>query len=213
MKKLIPAIIGAVVILAIVLFFVFKPKAPIASSIAYISSGSDQILPIPQISDEAVNYQLADDSVLNWTGRKPAGAHYGTIDIIDGAIAVDGKKVVAGKFIIDMPSLQALDVEGGTKEKLEGHLKGGFFAVESFPTATFVIKGTEKKSGQLYMIGDLTLKWVTKQISFPANVDYDGDTVTAQADFFIDRTEWGVNEVIDIADKYIEFGINLVFQK
>ena len=126
---------------------------------------------------------------------------------------MDGKTVVAGKFIIDMPSLQALDVEGGTKEKLEAHLKGWFFAVESFPTATFVIKGTEKKSGQLYMIGDLTLKWVTKQISFPALVDYDWDTVTAEANFFIDRTEWGVNEVIDIADKYIEFGINLVFQK
>lgn len=213
MKKLIAAIVGAVVILAIVLFVVFKPKAPIASSIAYISSGSDEIFPIPQISDKAVNYKLADGSILNWVGRKPAGTHYGTVDIIDGAIAVVKKKIVAGKFIIDMPSLQSLDSTGQSKGMLENHLKSGFFAVDKFPTATFVIKNTEKKSGQRYVVGDLTLKGVTKQITFPASITYDDDFVSAQADFFIDRTEWGVTEVLDIADKYMEFSINLVFNK
>lgn len=213
MKKLIAAIVGAVVILAIVLFFVFKPKAPLASSIAYISSGSDQILPIPHISDKAVNYQLADNSVLNWMGRKPAGSHYGTIDVIDGAIAVEKKRVVAGKFIIDMPSLQSLDSTGQSKTMLETHLKGGFFAVDKFPTATFVIKNTEEQGSQRYVIGDLTLKGVTKQIVFPATISYSHDFITTKANFFIDRTEWGVTEVLDIADKYIEFGINLVFQK
>ena len=112
-----------------------------------------------------------------------------------------------------MPSLQSLDSEGKTKDMLETHLKQGFFAVEKFPTSTFVIKATDRISGQLYIIGDLTLKGVTKQITFPAEIDYEDDSVIAKADFFIDRREWGVNEVLDIADKYIEFGIDLVFKK
>lgn len=212
MKKLIAAIVWAVIILGFVLFFVFRNNTP-TSHIAYISSGSDQILPIPQISSKAQTYQIADNSVLHWTGTKPAGAHYGTVNIIDGAIAVEKWRIVAGKFIIDMPSLQSLDSEGKTKDMLENHLKTWFFDVEKFPTSTFVIKATDRISGQLYIIGDLTLKGVTKQITFPADIDYEDDSVVTTAHFFIDRREWGVNEVLDIADKYIEFGLDLVFKK
>lgn len=213
MKKLIAAIVGALLILAIVLFVVFKPKAPLVSSIAYISSWTDQILPIPQISDKAVNYKLADNSVINWIGRKPTGSEYGIINIIDGAIAVAKNKILAGKFVIDMPSLQSLSLTGQSKDMLDAHLKGWFFAVDKFPTATFVIKNTEEQGSQRYVIGDLTLKGVTKQITFPATITYNHDFITTKADFFLDRTQRGVNEVIDIADKYIEFSIDLVFNK
>jgi len=39
------------------------------------------------------------------------------------------------------------------------------------------------------------------------------DTMTAKANFFVDRTEWGIDEVIQIADKYIEFGVDLSFER
>ena len=40
--------------------------------------------------------------------------------------------------------------------------------------------------------GNLTLKDSTKNISFPARITVDAQTVSASADFSIDRTEWGM---------------------
>ncbi|RYF84545.1 MAG: YceI family protein, partial [Chitinophagaceae bacterium] len=41
--------------------------------------------------------------------------------------------------------------------------------------------------------GNLTLKDSTKNISFPAQVAVNGNTASANADFNIDRTLWGMN--------------------
>ncbi len=41
--------------------------------------------------------------------------------------------------------------------------------------------------------GNLTLKDSTKNISFPAKVSLEGDKLIANADFNIDRTQWGLN--------------------
>lgn len=41
--------------------------------------------------------------------------------------------------------------------------------------------------------GNLTLKDSTKNITFPARITMDSATITATADFNIDRTLWGMN--------------------
>jgi len=62
------------------------------------------------------------------------------------------------------------------------------------------------------VVGNLQLKGVTREITFPAEIVIQENAVTVKADFFIDRTAWGIDEVIQIADKYIEFGIDFVFE-
>jgi polyisoprenoid-binding protein YceI len=41
--------------------------------------------------------------------------------------------------------------------------------------------------------GNLTLRDITKNISFPARVTIGASSLTAKADFNIDRTMWGMN--------------------
>lgn len=54
---------------------------------------------------------------------------------------------------------------------------------------------------------------MSREISFPAQVEITEDSMMAKANFFVDRTEWGIDEVIQIADKYIEFGVDLTFDR
>jgi polyisoprenoid-binding protein YceI len=63
------------------------------------------------------------------------------------------------------------------------------------------------------VVGNLQLKGVSREITFPAEIVIQENEVLVKANFFIDRTAWGIDEVIQIADKYIEFGIDFVFER
>lgn len=150
--------------------------------------------------ENAVVYTLdTDASSLRWEGAKiTQTVHYGTVKIAEGSLSFDEGTLVAGNFVIDMNTIVCEDLdEASGKLKLEGHLKSGdFFMVESFPTAKFEITGAEAindGSGATHRItGNLTIKDVTKGISFPALVSVGENSVSATARFEINRNEWGV---------------------
>jgi polyisoprenoid-binding protein YceI len=142
-------------------------------------------------------------SVLNWTGTKPSGKHTGTIKIKEGTAKVKKSNLVGGSFVFDMGSIADNDMSGKGKEGLEGHLKSAdFFDVAKFPTAEFTVTAVSpvtpdqqtQLAGATHNIsGNLTLKGITKNVSFPAVVTIDKKTIAATAEFNIDRTAWGIN--------------------
>ena len=90
-----------------------------------------------------------------------------------------------------MNSLNCTDLEAGKgKEKLEGHLKSAdFFDTATNPTSTFEI--TSVSGGNV--TGNLTMKGVTKSVTFPADVKVTPDGVSViSSDFTINRTDWGI---------------------
>lgn len=142
-------------------------------------------------------------SKVAWIGTKTGGQHNGTFNLTEGSLAVTEGNITGGNFSIDLTSVNVLDLEGQYKADLEGHLKSGdFFAADSFPVAKFEITNvaafdsatmTSKLAGATHMIsGNLTMRGTTKNVAFPAVVTIDGTTVTAAADFNIDRTDWGL---------------------
>ena len=152
-------------------------------------------------------YGIDSTTVVTWTGAKPTGTHAGTFKVVDGALVVNDNKLSGGGFTIDVNSLNNIDLasDAENKGKLEGHLKSAdFFDVEKHPTAKFEITSVEPyvadanvktltKDATHLIKGNLTLKDSTKNISFPANVVITGTSATANADFNIDRTLWGMN--------------------
>ena len=83
--------------------------------------------------------------------------------------------------------------------KLIGHLKSpDFFNAEKFPTSTFVITKVEPlangaNGANATVAGNLTIKDITKPLSFPAKVTVAADGVTAQASgVAIDRTQYDI---------------------
>jgi len=134
-------------------------------------------------------------SSFNWLGKKITGEHNGTINIQNGALVVDGDKLVGGDFTIDINSIKVLDVKDPEyNAKLTGHLKApDFFDAAKYPTSTFKITKATPKGGTNYDIaGNLTINGVTQAITFPATVSIDKKgTASASAKFEVDRTKFG----------------------
>jgi polyisoprenoid-binding protein YceI len=130
-------------------------------------------------------------STILWEGKKTGGSHNGTVNLSEGSLAFNGKKLVQGGFMADMTSIKDADKNGG----LEKHLKADdFFGSEKFPTANFTIKKVDGSGPNFTVTGDLTIKGITCSITFPVNVVWNADkTITATADkITVDRTKYGI---------------------
>jgi polyisoprenoid-binding protein YceI len=91
---------------------------------------------------------------------------------------------------IDANSLVAFD------PRLTSHLKSrDFIEVETYPTIKFESTRIEPASepGKVTIVGNLTLKDVTKEISFPAMVTNDGRGVTVHGQTKLNRREFNIN--------------------
>ncbi|HRP90034.1 MAG TPA: YceI family protein [Edaphocola sp.] len=162
-----------------------------------------------------LNVNIADSKV-DWTGRKVSATHHGDIKIKSGSLTVDGDQLTGGKIVIDMHSMNNLDQQGEWKGKLEGHLKSeDFFNTAQFPDATLEItKVTGKGVGTVEVAANLTIKDVTKNVTFKANVTEATDkTFKANTDFNIKRFDWGITypgKADDLISEEINFKVNLV---
>lgn len=143
----------------------------------------------------------AENSRLEWIGRNLNNRHLGRIDILKGELIVVDGKPSAGSIVLDMASITNLDLQDPAyRDMLMRHLKSDdFFAVQRFPNASLTLTGWEARSGAPpeassgIATGDLTIKDVTRSISFPAIVapQQDGG-IKIHAAFDIDRTLWNV---------------------
>src|SRR5690606_15388243 len=179
----------------------------------------DSVVVENQVSGDAFTVDTAQSSVV-WTGTKVSGSHTGTVAIKSGNVIVENGVIKGGKFVLDMNTISSTDLEGEWKEKLDGHLKADdFFAVETYPEASFEI--TEVKAGatpsDLVVSGNLTIKGITKNITFDAKAEEVTDnTVKYSADFNIAREDWGVTyegKKDDLISKEINFKVNVVANK
>lgn len=169
-------------------------------------------------------------SKIFWEGYKPALAttHSGTVNISDGRLTVSDGKITGGTVTIDMSTITDTDLEGEQKAKLEAHLKGSaegkeddFFNVSKYPTGKFEITNTtpidNDPESNTMVYGNLTLRDITKPISFPANINVQNGTLTATTPLFkIDRTEYDIKVLSkkffpNVQDGFVDdqFGLRL----
>ncbi len=164
-------------------------------------------------------------SQITWIGTKPVGKHNGTFMLKDGSLTATEDNITGGQFTIDMPTIKALDQDEEGNAKLTSHLSSDdFFDVQNHPTAVFQITSVTPgfdfandpdsamhKDATHTITGNLTMKGITKSISFPARVSITPAEVTADANFNIDRTQWGLVYGNDksLGDKMIHPTVNL----
>lgn len=125
-------------------------------------------------------------------GAKITATHPIDFKTFDGEIKVKDEALQSVNFTVDMASLES------DHPKLTAHLKDkDFFFIEQYPKAMF--KSTEIKAGSTEegdwthtVTGDFTIRGKTKRVSFPAKVMVEGGKVKANAEFVIDRKDFGV---------------------
>ncbi|CAM4250344.1 YceI family protein [Flavobacterium terrigena] len=157
-------------------------------------------------------------SGIEWTGKKVTGQHNGTIGLQSGALVFKGKVLKGGTFTVDMTSINTTDLSGKGKESLDGHLKADdFFGVDKFKTSTLVFTNISGKGNGLYTVtADLTIKGITKPITFDITVKGN----TASTTLKVDRTKYDIKYgsgsfFSDLGDKTIndefELKVNLAW--
>lgn len=159
-------------------------------------------------------------SSLAWKGTKPTGAHNGIVLIKDGDLLIENGKITGGEFLIDMTAIKVLDIPADNEAngKLVGHLTSAdFFDVATYPTSKFIITSVEDKGDKIHVIGNLTLKDITKSITIPATVTtIDGVTTLESEKFMVNRADfnikYGSKSFFDnLKDKFIDDNMELSF--
>jgi len=149
------------------------------------------------------------DSKIEFIGSKVTGSHKGGFTNFTGEFRVaEGKVVGAGnRIVIDMNSTWA------DNDRLTGHLKNpDFFNVPQFPKAEFVSTAIEKKTTNYMVSGNLTLHGVTKQISFPAQIQVSDQAVEVNAQFVLNRFDFEVKypgKANDLIRKEVVIRLNI----
>lgn len=151
----------------------------------------------------------ANASQLTWTGYAEVGswAPSGTIQLVKGQLTRNGTQIRSATMMMDMTTIQH---ENG---QLQTHLRDeAFFDANHFPTATFVLRTL---TGTIAS-GQLTLKGVTKPVSFPVVVSQAGNGLRLKGRAVIDRTQFGIRYnsnsfFADLGDQAIKNEFALTF--
>ncbi len=122
----------------------------------------------------------------------------GSVMLKEAEVSVNEGVLAGGKFVLDIAGLTVTNFGEDTaqNEKLRGHLTSGdFFLTDSFPTATFEITSVDTMSGDFNtkISGNLTIKGISKNITFNSNVEIAENAVTISSETFeVNREDWGL---------------------
>jgi len=138
----------------------------------------------------------------------------GRLNEASGTLEFDPAKPGNSSISIELPlSSLSTGVPG-----LDEHMKSAdFFDAEKFPTASFKsTKVSVKDATHFDLIGDLTIKGVTKPATFAVTVNHLGENPrrkTPMAGFeataTIKRAEWGVDNMLGVTGEDIHLRVNM----
>ena len=165
------------------------------------------------------------ESLVTWKGSMALaskGQHVGYVYFSKGDLILEKGQLTGGSFEIDMNTIT--DPVHGSDNNLIQHLKDpDFFDVVKFPATTFIISKVKAATGSAIDItGNLTIKGITHEVTFPAQLELIGGVVNASGKLNIDRSKWDVrygsatffnNLADDTISNEIEFDIKIVARK
>jgi len=126
----------------------------------------------------------------------------GTFHGLTGSVIFD--PLNPGKAQMDVSiDANSVDTDNNTRD---GHLrKEEYFDVKNYPRIRFVSGRIEKssKTGQFIVTGKLTIKKVTKEISFPFSAKSISNGYAFKGNFRINRRDFGVGAGSTISDNLV----------
>ena len=156
------------------------------------ASVSAPVAPAPAAAG-AVKYTFSNaDSRIEFVGAKVTRKHDGSFQTFSGTINLVENDPTKSSVSAD------IDIASITTdtEKLTGHLKSpDLLDAAKYPKATFTsssIQAGGEKGATHTVTGNFQLHGVTKSISFPATVKASADAVEVDAEFAINRKDFGI---------------------
>lgn len=145
----------------------------------------------------------------------------GSFNTFDATLHLDEQnQLVSAEASIDAASIDTAN------EKRDEHLRGAdFFDTAKFPKITFVSKRVEQQNGRSVLVGDFTIRDVTRELALPFTVtgpiqDPWGNTkIGFQASTTINRSDYGLtwNKALEtgglVVGEEVELNIEMEFTK
>jgi polyisoprenoid-binding protein YceI len=159
-----------------------KPKATVAN--AAPESGSTK----PAGAETLVI--SPENSKVEFVAAKVTRSHNGSFKQFAGAIDLVKNSVEASRVTIDIQTNSVLTDEPDLTKHLQ---TPDFFDVAKFPKANFTSTKLESAAGANYNVtGNFDLHGTKKSISFPATIQVAPDSVAVNAEFAINRKDFGL---------------------
>ena len=152
------------------------------------ASGTNTVTVKPE-AKKGAEVKVAQDQKVQWVAQKIGTTHTGTVDILpESVIQVNTQgNILGGKIVVAMKTISESETkEGGVTKHLLGP---DFFDVENHPTAVIEatsVDYTQAEGGNTVtttttVTANLTIKGITKVVTFPATLTQDGDFLLLSA--------------------------------
>jgi polyisoprenoid-binding protein YceI len=132
-----------------------------------------------------------DETQMSFKIKGPFGTVNGTVKNLTGSINFDEKKLSDSK--IDVRG-DATTIKTGNNMRDRHLKKEEWFDASKFPSIHFISQSFSQTPEGFIINGILTLKDVSKPISFPFTVERKGKTSVFKGEFTINRIDYGVGE-------------------
>ena len=148
-------------------------------------------LPVPAVKAPTVVPVDVRRSSLGAIGAKITATHPIAFPDFAGSVGLDGDTVTGVAFATRIDKLES------SPARLTEHLKNeDFLDAPKYPFGTFasteVRAGSDEPGFDHTVVGDLTLRGVTKRVTFPARITVTPGEVTADTEFVINRQDFGI---------------------
>lgn len=214
---------GALVVVALFVFAVLV--ASFGNRASQNLTGDNEVETGEPISGTASYRVDTLESEVVWSGSRSLlvdYTHEGSINVATGTVSIVDGEVSSARVVLDMKTIKTTaDGEGAPAggSTLDTHLKSAdFFDVNRYPASVFVLTSATPtdNENEYNVTGNLTIKNVTKAITFPAQIYMENGDLHIYGDVTVDRTLWDIRYgsgkfFQDIGDKAIddEFTLNL----
>ena len=157
-------------------------------------------------------YSVATGTKLNWAASKVTATHTGTLQVKSGNVSVKGGIITAGTITMNMETINNTDMGGEYGKKFEDHLNSDdFFSTAKFKESKLVITKYKKVNATTATLtGNLTIKGITKPITFDATTAPAKDGVEVKGVMVVDRTLYDITYK-GMADNLIKDNFEISF--
>ena len=133
----------------------------------------------------------------------------GRTDQVAGSLTISGTQATAGEFSVDMASITSDD------SRRDGQFRGRIMSVDQFPTATFVLTapidfGAVPSDGTSLIAtatGDLTLRGVTRSVTFEVDAKLEGGRIGVLGSIPILFSDYEIPDPSNVAAKVEDAGL------
>lgn len=137
----------------------------------------------------------------------------GDFNLVDGEIRFDPQSVLQSSFDVTVKS-STIDTDNNMRDK---SLRDDYFESEKFPliriTSSKIEKTNKTDDGFYYFTGQLIMKNICKQISFPFKAEQSGDNYLFTGDFEINRLDYNIGKSSTVLSSRVKVSLKVFAKK